>query len=176
MKIKADFITNSSSSAFYFIFKGGELDNLLKAIMSTGEHFKVSGVHFPYETAYTCDASDVVEEIEHLLTTEFPSYRSCYDEPTTIQPIDDLIADFTKDIEDVKRLNESYMDAYAQAIKHQRTQVEQAKANGFTHFVCAYFGDNEGDVTGNVGQVLDSNHCELKLTSDNLVIVTRSNH
>ena len=173
MKIKSDFITNSSSTAFFFFFKGEKVEDLSNVLRKYGEMFKRTVYN-----DYSMDVEGLISSIEELVPSVLP-----------LKDIDKLSKEFLEslqnEIEYCYNENKSG-DKYESAKYHIEGARDSLKSHeiskdllkeGFTKVLEIEFGDNDGHVSvGNVGCSMDYNHYELETRKEDLVIITESRH
>jgi len=172
MKIKSDFITNSSSTAFFFFFKGEKIQDLSNVLR------KYDNVFERDEFEYKMNVEDLVSSIENLV----PSVLQ-------IKDIDKLVPQF---LENIQRLIETcykenkegdkfdsakyFMGDVRDRLKTYEISKDILK-KGFTKVLEIEFGDNDGHVAGgNVGTLMDYKHSSLEMKKEDLVILTESRH
>jgi hypothetical protein len=177
MKYKDDFITNSSSAAFFFIFKRDSKEHLFALIRKYKEKFNLS-CDFSFSVngePATTNYKFVIDAIEGVLGVK-TAWR---DNIVEIQELNDLIKKYELDIKFWEK--EAAKDSWSNDMLHSYSEKLQkltiAKQSGFTHFLEIEFGDNHGDVHGIEDPlVLDYNHKDVNLNEDDFIIITESRH
>jgi len=183
MKIKSDFVTNSSSTSFIFIFKGSDKWDLYKEMIKHEEHFKLT-FHSYSGSISKIDAWKVIREIDSVLYY----YREDLWIKTKITPIDKYIDDYkvehaqTKELFEKSKTDENekdYHNWYEEDVIHEKERIEklqQLKEAGFISVLHIGFGDNHGEVQGgDVGTTMDYEGRNIKINNDTLVIFTEQN-
>jgi hypothetical protein len=149
MKFKLDYITNSSSTAFFFIFKGDGKKELFELINKYSNKFDLRE-KFSDDDIYTCDANFVINGIDSSLNKKYKyKFEKC-----EFENIDSLIAYFEDFLERIIKLNEDtktkklylYTDEINQT-KYILTNLKQAKEKGLVNCLQIEFGDNRGHVS-----------------------------
>ena len=135
MKIKNDFVTNSSSTSYLFIYKGKTINDLFSIMKDCWRDFELSmyGNH-----------TNVYDIISYM--------RDNHSELNDV-PIVDQIEYFKKRIKETKKwigkgLNEDYTLKLIQADEAIIELLEYKKKKGFNFVVVSSFSDEGGDQTG----------------------------
>lgn len=171
MKIKSDFITNSSSTNYIFLFKGKNRKNLYSAIKDSGFLLtedieeKIVNNEIEYETI-SCDEEDLIKSL-------IKNRRKI-----KTKSIDELIEDLTIEIYkwdeyfiDKEKAKSYYVEHYFESFLRLKT-VEKAKDLGFEKGIEVEYGDGGGlgiEEGTDLGKLL---HREgLEIFSNDLIII-----
>lgn len=171
MKIREGFVSNSSSTSFWFVYKGnkGDVTNLCDLIVTKYREF-FNLTFNPYEDTAPqhCNYADVAEAI-----------RDVAKDPSVAHTVDEAILVF----EDNIKQTENYMvqskhddGYYMQELMQLHDQLDilmKAKKNGLTVAVNIGFGDNHGDVSGpGLGATMDYEGRGIRINREDLVVFT----
>jgi len=190
MKVKVDFITNSSSTAFFFIFNG-DREELYKLIRKYGKKFDQSidyGLDDSEDIRWS-DAGYVIASIDQCITTDekYDEYRQC-----KIEPIEKIIKEYedqvlyweksySKEIQRSKTekitydLSKDYKE-YAENYREQIKVLKEAELKGLTSFLEIEFGDNHGQICGGNASAMDYNRDDLIIKENDLYLLNECKH
>lgn len=185
MKIKSDFVTNSSSSSFIFVFRGVNQNDLFQLIKKYQEIFNLT------EDWSYGDVSDI-RSVDYMFVIH--CLKKYLEGDGKIKTIDILLKDlednvkyWEKDLrkEKLKQKKSKDYDNYRLTSSKQylkeakiklQTVKDAVKNKGLDHFLEVGFGDSHGDFHGEKPSVLDYNRDNLELEKDDLCIITESCH
>ena len=178
MKIKLDHITNSSSTAFFFIFKGDKKEDLFNLIQKYHKDFEKTE-DFGYKNKHdyrSVDSKFVIDSIENTLSVrEDFLYDKC-----EIKSIENLIEEQEKNIKDYEKLINkrpsinAYYNKYIDEDKKRLDDMIKYKMDGFTHFLEIEFGDNHGHVAGGNASVME--HAVKEIKKKDFIVLKESKH
>lgn len=174
MKIKLDQITNSSSTAFFFIFKGDKKEQLFDLIRKYKERFNLHHDLYGNEEGVSSNYHFVIDTIEDVLGRENTGYY----EKTEIVPIEMLIIKYREDVafweKDSK--TDPYSKEYFEECGRKLDEIMKAKDAGFTHYLEIEYGDNSGNVTGDSAMCLDYNRDMLNINEEDFILIPECRH
>lgn len=174
MKIKTDFITNSSSTNFIFIFKGNTKEDLYAILRNNSPFFKLEYKDYNNVT-YNITVEDIIDSIEKCIDC-----KSEYSKTVRIQPIDILI-------KEVKSLRETYeqktitendyrSNDWIEFLNKENLKLnysENAKTIGLNSFIEIEFGDNHGDISNCIiGEVMDYKGRNIYLSTNKIMLLS----
>ena len=164
MKVKNDFITNSSSTSFIFLLKSDNINDLYKHLQKYDTLFLLLGD----EESIVCD--DLINEIKKLKKINTKKIKSFLgDVKLSINGVEKII----KDSESQRYVVDWTYNLYEVIIL--KAVTERAIKDGFTHAIKIGFGDHEGDIQGVVGCIMDEYFPKTTFSKD-LIILTINNH
>lgn len=172
MKIRQGFVSNSSSTSFYFITKNNKKESVIQAIKKYGEYFRL--IYDGYSGPYSCTENDVIKAIEDLVPDK-------YDDSGKMFPLTKLVEDIQKDIDleeqwSKEHPNKIHSDEYWMSCLDKKQNVEDLIKAGFTHYMCVGFGDNHGDVSGGqLGYTMDYEGRYIHIKKEDFVVFTEQN-
>jgi hypothetical protein len=189
MKLKGDFITNSSSTAFFFIFNGDRKEDLFKLIRKYKHKFDQS-VDYGWgnnEDVRSCNAGYVIDSIDNIITTD-EKYDE--DKQCKIEPISKLIEDneeqaeywekaFEKESKNSKKSYEGAAENYKEyAEKHRKivSELKEIESKGLTSYVGIEFGDNHGHICGGNAAAMDYNADNMIIKENDFYLLTENHH
>ena len=173
MKCRQGFVSNSSSTSFYFVFKEDNFDNCLKVLEKYGDTFNLS--------------PDSLLDIPKVNSQEI--FDTIKNEISGVYSIDFLISDVQDKIDTLfdhikdERKNEidGSLNSLKIFFKQQRNKfkskiekLEKLKEDGFKTYFEIDFGDNHG-VTGPVGKAMDYLGSDINLENSEIYVFTEQN-
>lgn len=182
MKIKYDFITNSSSTAFYFIFKGGRFkdknrERLFELIRKYRDIFDLSVDYgIKEEHLITCNHQDIISDIDKLISKRKDSLKFI--------SLDELINNLEKEVKRLEKQKEEleedgcfrdYFYEYINETNSRLNKIKELKSRGLNRCIEVEFG-NSGmhEVSSNSGTCMD--YERPTIDSDDFVILIESRH
>jgi len=190
MKIRNGFVSNSSSSSFWFAFNGDTTEDLCASIRNHKGLFDLSS---GWDILRRCTADDVINAINSMSGNE--SINDWEDPGVShgkIYSIDYFIEIEEKAVEDEKKYLENIKEKYAdgkdkwifewteRGIKEHEDRIAKFNAwkeRGIKNSTMISFGDNHGDfMGGNLGYCMDYERDRVEIESDDLCITVRNDH
>jgi len=181
MKIKHDFVTNSSSTGFIFIFKGDQRANLFKQLVKYEKHFELSNDYGPGKPI--TDVWDLITCLDPIIS----SHRSepyYLPGPTKIQSLLEqyktellnLEKTYNEEKKEKSMWTKYSLDSITQ-IKQKIEKIEKAIENGLDHCIEISFGDNDGIISGGMmGMTMDYSGRSIKLNEKDFVVLIENQH
>ena len=187
MKIKQDFVTNSSSTGFIFMFKGNQRTDLFKQMVKYEDKFKLYNEYGGGEDYI--DVWDIIRELDPILSSsrEDPWYL-----PGPLKLTDLLerheseLREYEKTLkEELKREEEEeihwksseYTISYIKEVKEKIVKVKKAIHNKLDHYVEVSFGDNDGMISGGrIGTTMDCSGKNIKLNQRDFMVIIENQH
>lgn len=181
MKAKADFVTNSSSTSFTFIFKGNHID-LFKGIITRAELFNLSMESYGSSYDHKIDVWDVIRAIDSVIKI---NGEDLWIKPA-VATIDSHIKEKDREIDEIEgariqgfgndEWRKQYDDGVLAELKADIKSLKAAKAKGLTSMFTIGFGDNDGEICGGpVGTTMDYEGRHIKVNDDDFIIITEQN-
>jgi len=168
MRIKNDFVTNSSSTCFLFAFKGETKKDLYQSIMAHEMTFWLSmaydGFHseIPEEenNQILCSATDVINALRSIR------------KKLKVISIDEKIEEIQKSIKEWGK-HENMFVGYIYECFSRLAILLYARERGINKVVEVCFGDNDGPFAGTkIGLLMDYEGRDITLYSDDLIVLT----
>lgn len=165
MKIKTSFVTNSSSTAYFFLTKGKTKNELYHLIREESQMAFVLYDELGEDGKIKCDEDDVISELQKL------------GRKIKFRKIENLIEEYEseeKRIIENKPYNDDFHIEYEFELVQKIALLKRAKDNGFLYYLEVEFGDHDGHIQGDVGSLVDYNR--VTLFSKNLLIINENRH
>lgn len=189
MKIRAGFVSNSSSSSFTFCFNSNDINTLYAMILKYREYFDLSYSNYENEI-HSCTAKDIIEAIKLVMKNnkKAEEWNKIY-----IQTIDEVIEQYqariedcqqelkkAKDKEKVKDSRYTWeVDFYTRDIKSYKDTIsyfQRIQKKGLTTAITIGFGDNHGEISGpGIGEIMDYEGRNISLNKDDFAIYIEQN-
>jgi hypothetical protein len=188
MKIKRDFVTNSSSTSFIFVFKGNQRTDLFRQMVKHEEHFNLFNEYGP--GVDHIDVWDIIKAIDPILSSnkEDPYYLP---KPSpTLKHIENLVEEvrqYEKElIIELKREKgedqtiwkaSQYTTEHIKECKEKIVKYEKFAERGLDSLVEISFGDNDGIIQGGaIGMTMDYSGRDIKIDDDTFAVVIENCH
>lgn len=176
MKTKLDFITNSSSTNFYFIFKGDHID-LYQRLLEHKEEFELS--YDTYEDlVIDITTWDIIRELDKSIRSGDKDLWLL----KKIVTLDSAIDDTEEELNAVSETISSYKGGeitdrfYIDRLKilnKRRSMLQKAKEREMSSYIMIAFGDNHGDIKGDpIGTTMDYSGRYIFIDSENFIVFT----
>jgi len=177
MKVKTDFITNSSSTGFIFMFKGNSKIMFYKNLVEHSDKFELV-----YDKSYgnkppdiiKCNVWEIIETIDPYIRKDEGPDRDVWI-MKGIEPIEGLLKKVINDHDYWKKEQEEhdqfyYKETYEEA-QLMLIKVKEAVSKGFTHYFDIDFG-NDGCISDSIGDVMDYEGRNIRIDDDELILIT----
>ena len=188
MKVKNDFVTNSSSTCFYFCAKEAlTIEVFEKLLKKYSKIFTLSYRYGEYSASegeiWSCNPDDIMSALK--ATMELRKNDKWWTDPFNTKMIDlnifkgDKIASMSESITndlyhhwnsqwEIDDLTNHHIESFEQVL-----QLMDIQDKGFTHVVSISFGDNDGYISGGaVGTCMDYEGRDIKLLEDDFAVFT----
>lgn len=154
MKIKRDFITNSSSSSYVFIFNGDKID--LYKLLFKYKDILEERINDSAWVDNNFDMWDLIRELDKVIRDDKASETKSWLFPS--------IENIEEKLHNLKEYESNERDIFMDAI-----------AKGFTSVLMLNFGDNEGEISGtDLSSAVD--HARINIDESDFIIISESNH
>jgi len=186
MKIKHDFVTNSSSTGFIFLFKGDKRTDLFRQMVKYEDKFKLFNEYGGGEDYI--NVWDIIRELDPILssTREDPWYL-----PGPLK-MNDLLERYEGELkaneealkdelkqesEGVKWTGSDWTKEYIKELEEKIIKVKKAIHNKLDHYVEVSFGDNDGMISGGrIGMTMDYSGRSINLNQKDFVVMIENQH
>lgn len=180
MKIKADFVTNSSSTSFTFVFKGSDKFDLYKLMLKHAESFDLENEYWGDGNG-RIDVWDVIRAMDGVIRNDdrdmwiLPGMLSIDSHLINLRSQLDGTKEYLKKAESEEggiKLNDWMIEAKVDEEKRVK-QFEELVNKGFKTIFQIGFGDNHGEIQGGlIGTTMDYAGREININKDDFVIFT----
>jgi hypothetical protein len=175
MKIKQDFVTNSSSTSFIFIFKGDKID-FYKTLINHKKEFNISDSDYSRINVW-----DIIRSIDSVII----SGESDLWIKVPIEDIEEFIKKYSEHLLYLENgiKNKGPKNQFDQWEIEEMKKIEdniellnKCKNKGLNSVIEIGFGDNDGHIQGGiVGTVMDYEGRNINIESEDLVLFTEQN-
>jgi hypothetical protein len=182
MKIRTDFVTNFSSTNFFFIFKGPRCIRPLEAaIRNHKKPFNLCYLDWE-KVGYSCTHEDIISDIKSVIKSslgkdEWDSVKVVSIDKA-IKEVDKYIDTEEKSLTDPTYNEESkkWMRKIIKILESKKMKFQKAKDQGFENVFEMGWGDNHGQISGgNTGMAMDYEGRRIKINEDDLIVFTEQN-
>jgi len=169
MKIKLDYVTNSSSVCFYFLFKGKLAEDLFPVLRKYEEYFKLE----TEVNTCKCDVEDIIEDIKSLQVRTGYVGRYIMCPKIIMKGFKDSLERMNKSkIDKTNSFFASFNDDYKERIRLLKKALDQ----NMKRCIRAEWGDSSGDFNGDTGQCMDYTNGNLLIDEKDLIVFTVNEH
>jgi hypothetical protein len=184
MKIKFDFITNSSSSNFLFCFDGQTLQDLFNCMRNHKEKFTTHTKQWDFNIKkyihHIINVEDIITSIRDATLKE----NLFIDVNEEIDTIKHFLKQSETELKKEKKKKQkperyslvAFYEEYVNEHKNKIKFLEEIKEKGFK-ILQIEFGDNHGHVCGGtVGCGMDYERKKVEMNENDLIVFTECNH
>ena len=169
MKRRNGFVSNSSSTSFFFVFGSKDINHIKNVLNKYKDRFNLS--YHMVDEEISCTGDEVIYEILRNINNinNIGNFN-----------IDVIIENINKDLERLKSIiSDNMHDRYWMGITFNKTLyllngLKDAKNNGLEYTYVVPFGNEEGD--DNVNALMDLKSESLNMREDDLYILVENNH
>ena len=175
MKIKSDFVTNSSSTSFTFAWKGDKID-LMKELIKHSKDFDLQYEDYE-DKLLTVDVWDIVRSIDDVMKN---NPEDAYYKPEIVS-IDEKIKEVKRSIEYYKELanDDDTGRWWSDSLEEEEEKLklfESIKEKGLLSTFTIGFGDNHGEICGGrIGYTMDYRGRHISINDSGLLVTTEQN-
>lgn len=188
MKIKHDFVTNSSSTGFIFLFKGDKRTDLFEKMVKYGEKFKLYNEYHGSGGDYI-NVWDLIKTLDPILSSndQDPWYlpgpldtakllETREDELNQLEEM--LISELEREKKDSGGWKASkYTKDSIRDVEHRLKKIKEALEYGLDHYIEVSFGDNDGMISGGkIGMTMDYSGRSINLNEKDLMVLVENQH
>jgi len=182
MRTKLDFVTNSSSTNFFFIFKGPRCIRPLEAAIRNHKNpFNLCYLDWE-KVSYSCSHEDIISDIKSV--TKSSLGKDEWDSVKVVS-IDKAIKEVDQFIDAEKRYltdptcskeTKRWAEKCIKILESKKMKFQKAKEEGFENVLEMGWGDNHGQISGgNTGMAMDYEGRRIKINADDLIVFTEQN-
>jgi hypothetical protein len=175
MKIKSDFVTNSSSTSFFFIFNGDKND-LFELIKKNNKSFDLSYKYTDNDNETKTDENFIIESINNVINKKHEFLKT-----VEVKNIDFLIEELKNEyeyfVEVIQQSSTKLIDYEREILNEINNKIiicKKAKENGLTNYLKIEFGDNHGHVANDQAGVID--YYQPIILSKDFIMINQNNH
>lgn len=187
MKIKQDFVTNSSSTSYIFIFKGDKRTHLFEKMVKYGDQFKLYNEYGPGDTRL--DVWEIIQCIDPILSsciedpwhlpgpTKLSTLLETYEEELDSN-IKSLIMELERESkEPIQYKSSQYTKEYIKKGEEKISKIKKAIEDGLDHYVEISFGDNDGMISGGrIGTTMDYQSSDVNIDQKDFKVIIERQH
>jgi hypothetical protein len=175
MKVKCDFVTNSSSTNFVFLFNGEDIDDLLRKISKYRKYFDLDCDFGGYRINHIDVIESIQEGIEKNKKIDYENI-DIQDIKLLIDERKELLSFYLNIVEDYKEKSLDQDCTYEYnligKVLADINLLKAAKDKGFKAIEIG-FGDNHGFICGGpVGETMDYEGRKLFINEDDFIVFT----
>jgi predicted methyltransferase MtxX (methanogen marker protein 4) len=187
MKIKTDFVTNSSSTSFIFAFKGNKRSYLFEKMVKYKEKFDLYNEYG--SGSDRINVWDIIHAIDPILRTnkedpwylpgpiKLETYLANLKESLTMYENEYASAIKAEQDGNVPLLSPNYALESVSEYKDKIKRIKKIIKKGIDHYIEISFGDNDGMISGGrVGMTMDYSGRDIKIDEDDFVVFVENCH
>ena len=183
MKVRTGFVSNSSSTAFMFVYKNESIEELCQLIEKYDQYFNLYS-ELEENESYKCTARQVASAIEEELSDNNEDIFCKTKKMSLDKYIKDIQDMLDKNVEQIKEYQKegkqykdyNWLTDYIYQNSQDLYKLQNLKKQGFTQIVIANFGDNDGPWRGtDLGRIMDYEGRYIYINKPDFVVWTEQN-